>query len=294
MDRANCNAIVILDAIPIGEFNTVGRLQEDIETYAGALAPGFRVIYLRLNTLIDLQKGMAEVLDLARTEELRPILHLEGHGLNNASGFAVADGSACTWLQFKPYVTEINIATKLNLFLVCATCYGGAFAQVLEITDRAPLWGLLGPKEEISAGYIFDGFQAFYKKFFLESDSSKAFSVLAGTALDRAYFLTNAKWWFYEVWAGYKDSACCSEAELILRGSVIQRQVRQNYGLEVDGYDLLRKFEEPILNRFRDKYFMYDLYPENIKRFEVTYSEAERHRKSYHGHGSKTPGMARN
>ena len=128
MSESQFNGIIILDAVPEGEFNTARRLKEDLLDIC-YFAEGLNVRYFRLNTIDDLNSGISSTLNEIKNNGLKPWLHLDGHGLVNQSGFLFADGSACSWMQLKKIITPLNLELKLNLILILATCFGGSFAS---------------------------------------------------------------------------------------------------------------------------------------------------------------------
>lgn len=132
MGSNRLNAIVILDAVPDGELNTARRLREDLEDIASFRADGLRVRYARVQTLDHVEVSLSALLRDTRETGLLPLLHLEGHGFADESGFALPDGKHCDWSKLKELITPLNIATGLNLMLVMTTCYGGSFARAIQ------------------------------------------------------------------------------------------------------------------------------------------------------------------
>lgn len=182
MGDSHFNGIVVLDAIPDGELNTARRLREDLLDISLYVANRLQVRYFYLNTLDDLKSSVANILDEISNIGLMPWLHLEGHGLSDETGFQLASGQICTWMQLKEIITPINISVGLNLFLILATCYGGSFARAIRTVDRAPVLGLIGPTHAIKAGKVEKDFPAFYKTFFESLSLKKALNVLNVTA----------------------------------------------------------------------------------------------------------------
>jgi hypothetical protein len=142
------NAVVILDAIPEGELMTARRLKEALEDIASYNVSGLRVRYMCVQTLEQLEASFSSVLREIKEAGLLPLIHLEGHGFDDESGLKLPDGPHCPWSKLKELITPLNVAMGLNLMLVMATCYGGSFATAIRTTDRAPLWGLIGPTRE--------------------------------------------------------------------------------------------------------------------------------------------------
>ena len=273
------NTIVILDAIPEGELNTARRLREDLEDISYYIAQNLIVRYYRINNISDLELGINEIWKEIKAEGIKPWLHLEGHGISDESGFVFANKTtACSWTKLKKIITPINIELNLNLMLILATCFGGSFASAIETTDRAPVLGLIGPAREVTAGEIQSAFSIFYKTFFTTLSLGQALDALDQETSSGLYYRITAEKFFYLVWSSYKRNYCTEEAlderakrlhqqcqRMNLPKHVSVRQIKQD--LQVRDSDFFKKF--------RDTYFMHDLFEENKERFPVTYEQAE-------------------
>ncbi len=225
------NGIVILDAIPEGEMKTAKRLEEDLLDLSYTLDKTLEISYIRIETFKDLENGISGILNEIKTDGLIPWFHLEGHGLNDETGFQLAGGEICSWSQLKELITPLNICTDINIILILATCFGGSFAGVIRITDRAPVSGLIGPTHEIKAGQVENGFIALYKTFFKTSSLKEALIALQKTAPEGLYYITTAERFFYEVWYSYKKILCTKE-EINKRVKKIRKEAKsKNYNI---------------------------------------------------------------
>lgn len=280
MSENQFNAAVILDAIPDGEMNTARRLKEDLEDLASFGNSGPIVLYLRIETMKSLEDGINDLLHKVRNIGLLPWLHLEGHGLSDESGFALADGTPCSWSELKEIITPLNMAMGLNLMMVFATCFGGSFARVIQTTERAPLWGLIGPTSTVAAGQVQDGFRQFYRSFFETLSASKAMQALNASAPEIVYFITTAEMFFYETWKSYKVNHC-SNVMIKRRALAMYREAALRNLSKIISIGRIKRLlsskdkEKALFEKYRDTYFMYDLYPINRTRFPVTYRDAE-------------------
>lgn len=273
------NTIVIIDLIPEGELNTARKLFEDLEIIACLFNGRLKIQYQRVRTLYDLKKIMSKVLQNVQYNGLLPLLHIEGHGLNDENGFSLPDDSNCTWSQFKEFVTPINMTMGLNLMIVMATCYGASFVKAIRTTDRAPIWGIIGPTRELSANQVKTDFPAFYRTFFETQSTTKALKALKTSGPSDLYVMTSAENFFYVVWERYKNEYC-TEDKLSERARAMQLRASTEKWKKIPSIRFFKrklkniKREKKLFNSFRNKYFMYDLYPINKKRFPVTYKKA--------------------
>ncbi len=145
MSENRFNSVAILDAIPEGELNTARRLREDLEVVAASLQVRLIIQYFRIETVAHLTDCIDSLLTSLGESGIMPMIHFEGHGYSDENRIASASGEPCTWEQLKELITPLNAAMGLNLLLVLAACYGGSFVRAIRTTDRAPVWGLIGP-----------------------------------------------------------------------------------------------------------------------------------------------------
>jgi len=280
MSENRFNAVAILDAIPEGELNTARRLKEELEDIASFVADGLQVYYVRIETMESLENTISDVLRKNRESGFQPLLHLDGHGLVDETGFALAGGTSCNWSKLKDLITPLNVAMGLNLMVIMATCYGGSFARAIRTTDRAPVWGLIGPTQEVTAGQVEGSFRIFYRTFFESFSSSKALRALRESAPASIYFVTTADNFFYEVWRSYKKNEC-SRYMIKKRALRMYQEAKLKNLSELPSIGKFKKMlsdrskEKELFERYRDTYFMCDLYPSNRNRFLVTYEKAE-------------------
>jgi len=279
MSQNRFNNIVIIDSLPGDEWNTARLLRDDLETIRAAFANELSVQFMRVDCHADLIASMDAILQNVKSGGQFPLIHLEAHGLDNENGFALADGSGCSWKQLKDLVTPINVAMGLNLMIVMATCFGGSFSKAIMTTDRAPLWGLLGPVRELSAGQVQSDFGKFYRTFFESRSGSAAIKTLNNNNPEELYFMTSAQNWFYDVWRNYKKKQCTKEM-IEKRARAMYRKTKADMIAKIPSIGSLKRrlksYEETYFNKFRDIYFMDDLYPINRERFPVSYLEAEK------------------
>ena len=107
-------------------------------------------------------------------------------------------------------------------------------------------------------------------------------AALTRSAEERRYFYTTAEKFFLEVWRGYKLTECTPERirnrVIRMRDLAVSRgQPKQRLG---EYKKMIRQSEALSFNRFRDSFFMADLFHEHKWRFRVTYEAAEKYAQS--------------
>jgi hypothetical protein len=272
VDTNRFNQILVVDSIPTGEYNTAKRLFEDLQTYAIAHPPSPAVHYVRAESGDELIQCILKCRKDADEQDIVPMLHIECHG--DEDGFQFADGSLADWDELKLAITGLNIATRLNLMIAVAACTGGALAKVIRMGDRAPFWGLIGPTQTLTAGELEKAFSALYLTLLSTKSPAKAVQAMDGATKPSLFWRTTSQGLFEKVWAGYKKEHC-SAAALELRAKRMRERLLQAAASPLPTTDELKSRligHEPIaFERYRQTFFMCDLFPEHSNRFPVEY-----------------------
>jgi hypothetical protein len=280
-NRFNC--IVIFDSIPSGELNTARRLYEDIQVYVAAYSKTPGVKYLRIENESLLFDYLGQLVIQVEKKDVFPLLHFECHGYND--GLQLANGALISWSWLKEALIPLNVAMGLNLMVVFASCFGGSFTKALQVTDRAPVWGLIGPIQEVSCGQLEKHFGTYYRTLFSSGSPKDAIGALNQVSDSNTYWMTNAVWYFYEVWKSYKNKLCTPHM-LKERARKMRKQAKREKKqplLKVSEFkNILTKSDLDMFVKYRDLYFMNDLFSENQNRFQVTYEKAEEYRIANH------------
>jgi hypothetical protein len=271
------NSVVILDSIPTGDSNTAWRLYEDIEICAVAYAPTPGLSYFKIENRWSFFNCLEQLRLQNEKRGVFPLLHIECHG--DEDGLQFADGSLISWESLKEALIPLNVAMRLNLMIVLVSCFGGAFIKALRLSDRAPVWGLIGPSQKISSGEVEPHFGIFYRTLF-STGSPRATVDALNQSISRhnLYIRTTAEGFFYRVWRKYKEGQCTPQ-KLKARARRMRERAKELKIMPLEKVSEYKKKlvrdESKAFNKFRDTYFMYDLYPENQQRFSVTYKKAE-------------------
>lgn len=280
MHNSRFNCIVILDAIPDGELRTARKLHEDLLDYRNANLQQLGRLQLRhyrIATEDELGDCISSLIAESQADRLIPWLHLEAHGLEDKTGFATANGVPVSWEQFNKLITPLNILTNLNLVLVLASCYGAYYIQSLRPTQRSPILALVGPIERVLAGDVVKDFMAFYRHILNNRSFGRAAMAIAETNEGPLYYATNTEEIFLETWKGYRDNHCSKKALKTRALALIQRLRRANpdVAFQIGTIKKVLKEKEPeFFDKYRDAYFLYDIYPSNKVRFPITYQMA--------------------
>lgn len=272
MDANLFNQILVVDSIPTGDFNTAKRLVEGLETYAAAYSPSPAVKYVRVESGDELIEQISKCRKDVVERDIIPMLHIECHG--DEDGFLFADGSLADWETLKLPITELNVATRLNLMIAVAACTGGALAKVLRMSERAPFWGLIGPTSTVKASALEKAYLALYLTLLSTKSPAKAVEAMDAETEPGLFWRTTAQGLFEKGWAGYKKEHSSPEA-LEVRAKRMQERFKQFSEKSPPTVEELKirlvNYEPKAFERYRATFFMYDLFPEHQTRFPVQY-----------------------
>jgi hypothetical protein len=169
------NGLVVIQSLGENEQQTGQKLYEDIISRRCDLR-GHGKYFYDVNTKQEFFNALDQVFQMVVSESLRPIIHFEMHGF--LGGVAIKNGERVIWTEFVQYCRLINVVTKNQLIITLATCWGSEIARMIDITQPAPYWGYLGPKEEISSGDLLEDFGEFYDSLLTEGSFAAALNTM--------------------------------------------------------------------------------------------------------------------
>ncbi len=107
------------------------------------------------------------------TNNIKPIIDLSVHGLEDKSGISLWAGDIDYEELYKKLV-EINIASGWNLILVTSACWGLHFINTLSLDRPCPFKGIFGSINETFEDHLIDSFDVFYKELIQSFDLNHA------------------------------------------------------------------------------------------------------------------------
>ena len=201
------------------------------------------------------------------------MLHVECHG--DGEGFGMADESRIDWPDLKQPLTELNVATELNLFVSVAACTGGAIGKVISMGDRAPLWGLVGPTEPMYPDELLHAFGALFSTLLQTKSAADAFKAMQAKSAPGTYFRATAQGLFEKGWQAYMAQHSTPEA-LDFRAARMMETLQKQHPPPYPSLDELKlrvKRQEPISHdRYVETFFMHDLFPNHSARYPLKFA----------------------
>ncbi|MGX9275500.1 hypothetical protein ACWXWK_20745 [Pantoea ananatis] len=160
------NSIIIVESLPDDECKT-GKL---LATELKKSQPDQEGIqYIPVASKDEFIKLMQEIKKLMiENEGFRPIIDIETHGNEEATGFA--DGSQISWGDLMEILRGINKICKNELIVFLACCKGYHFIKSTTITEHSPCGYLYSPKENISIANVVEATVKFFNDIIVNGD----------------------------------------------------------------------------------------------------------------------------
>lgn len=159
-----------------------------------------------LSNKAEFLSAIEEICAFVISDDLYPIIHFEVHG--NHNGLVLKNGEEVTWEELQHYCRLINVQVNNQLIITLATCYGSWIWKMIDVSQPAPYWGYIGPREKIKAGDLMEDFGEFYDSLLTEQSWDKALERLVYNKTRDKYIYLHCKGIFeYHIENNYKRTA---------------------------------------------------------------------------------------
>ena len=282
-DRLYFGSVKIIESLEPHERPTGWNLFNELQPIGLMSKPRVTCEYTALQTAAELRARLAEIRDEVKATGRTPILQLETHG--SPDGVALGSGDFVPWPVLRPWLTEINAATRLNLFVLLSACHGRDLVQVVQPAERAAVLALIGPKRVMYPEELEKASIAFYRTLFEKMDAPTAWKVMNATIdpdpMNTTFAVFTAKHNFRWVMHEFlkiremEEELAAAEARIeamaAAQGTPLSLIEERRPALRA----YLRNIEEHY-ETTKIKYFFIDQYPENAARFPVTLDDCRR------------------
>lgn len=266
----NFNKIYVIQSLneADGDELTGKQLFDEVLQYFKIQHPDKDAELIDVNTPDELLESLRKIKIECETSNVRPIIHLEIHGLESRSGLSLNNGDI-NWLDLYPSLIEINVASKWNLFLTMGVCFGNFAMILIKPRNPAPFAGILGSFESLYEWDLYIRYNAFYQELLNSLDFEKAIEALhnSNPALPDDYKLINSEQTFKNIYQKYFDSQFTPEMiskrfNDTLKSERIKftdRNAKQLFYVKFRS--LLNKTKKEFFEEDKSKFFMFDKFP---------------------------------
>jgi hypothetical protein len=265
--------IWVIESLGEHERHTGTAIRDHLRDILIPLERAPAVVYRDVPGREELLAALAELrADVERTGRY-PILDIECHG--GRDGLGLRDGSLVTWVELKPYLQAINLASRFNLVILMSCCSGAWYAGEERLEEPASFLAYLGPITPVDDLPMQRATMAFFAALFAERDVSAAIQALHAAEPTFPIVYESAIGVFRDVGVGYirshstpdgfRERAQRQRDRLAVKGRVVSLE---------EAVALVKYAEREAFNkRFVRSYFALDQFPENAARFPIDYQE---------------------
>lgn len=269
------DSVVIIESLGPPFRRTGDWLFHNVLTPIAERSEGLGVSYCAVSTASEFVEALDHVLHEYAERGRSPIIHIEAHG--DPRGIELSSGAFVPWEATKAQLTSINLACRFHLFVVLALCHGSFLSRTLLPTERAPVWALLGPNDEVPELSLRCAMERFYTELLTSFDGRKAlFALNKQLAVPEwEYEFITSEMMFCYAFHHYFD-AYCSPEELLRREDAIIRMA-QGRGRTPEQAEAMRptiraelRNDDFFFEKLKATFFATDIMPENAGRFRLT------------------------
>ncbi len=275
--------VIVLQSLPSNEIQTGKKILDDIDILK-AYNPKITSQFIDINNKKEFIFNLSLIEQTVFEKNRIPIIHLETHGSRDKKGIILKNDDFVPWRELKEPLTRINQATKMNLIVLSSLCFGAYLLEILSPNDRAPFWSMIGPSDEISPYQIIDFFVPLYSAFLKSKGGNiNLTEIFSNSKIESADIkFISAERAFRAIYQNYKKESCDTKA-LQKRAKKQRKMMMIRDNLEKISPSL-KEFKAEFLSKdnhreifeiYKEKFFMIDLYPENIERFKVNFNTIE-------------------
>jgi hypothetical protein len=202
------NKIFVIQSLDVssGDELTGQQLFDEVLQHFHTIHPDKSAVIINVDTKLELIKKLEDIKIECERDGIKPIIHFEIHGLENRSGLGL-NKDDIYWNDLYQSLIEINIASKWNLFVTMAVCYGNYAMVLIKPRHPAPYAGILGSFDDLFEWDLYIRFNAFYQELLYSLDFEKALEALhnSNPGLPADYRFISSEQTFKNVYQRYFD-----------------------------------------------------------------------------------------
>jgi hypothetical protein len=244
-----------------------------------AQAAGVHLSFVDVATPRAFVEALKDIIAHCRATRAAAILHLETHA--TPAGVGLATNALISWAELAPLLTELNQLSEMNLLVTMAACHGFNLVRALRPGDESPVWGLLGPNDQVLPSDVRHGFRAFYSTLLGRLDLNAAIIELKNAPLSwvDAWRFQNAELFLAYIYGHYLATHTTDEEfrrrEADIVAGLAQKGIADTPALRTSIRASLGD-EEASFERIKRRFLMLDRFPHNEGRFGMTLTEVRR------------------
>lgn len=259
--------LVIIDSVKKNEWESGKMLYNRISEWPDTTVK-LDCKYKNIRTASEFKSYLEELQKSVNSEGV-PILHISMHGDEN--GLQLSSGECIDWEELTPSIVQLNIATKNNLLITMAACYG-LFITFVNSTkyDRSAFWCVLGRSDSHSGGDFTNDYERFYRTLLQSSNFGDAILAING-ANEKNYQIYSGVLLFKKTAEMAIEYFISNDEEHSLVRKLMTGFRKRKYPIpHKEAKAMVRSKLIDSLHDWRKKFFLIDYFPENEERFLST------------------------
>lgn len=197
------NTIYIIESLFEGDKKTGQNLYNDLIKWRTLKEDNLHSKLFTLEHKLDFYKVFNEI-QAEIAKGFSPFIHFEVHGASNKDGIILASKELIKWEELAEETRKINIATKNNLAISLATCYGAYFIKTIDIKKVAPFSCCVSAIDKIKMIDVEVDFTSFFETVLASTDFNAAVDALNKTVSYKYHFFS-AELFFEQVYKEIED-----------------------------------------------------------------------------------------
>ncbi len=263
------NKIYVIESLEAPETFTGTNLYDNVLQHFNTKYADKDAELINVNTKDELIAAFEKIENECKNG-IKPIIHLEIHGLDDRTGLALNRGYI-EWEELYGQLSKINAASNWHLYLTMAVCFGNYAMKLIRPNLPAPFAGILGSFDALSIYGLEISYDAFYQELLNSLDLDAAIIALqtANPSLEE-YKLIKAEQTFKNVMQKYFDTQF-SHSVVTSRFNKSTRELGIKQSRDRNEWTRARttfhatlvREKQRTLEEFKTIFFMYDLFPDN-------------------------------
>lgn len=272
-DTIRTDRVVVIEWLPANDRKTGEELVQRLADWKGPHG----IEFYRCDRAESVLRALRHVTERVSVKGI-PILHIESHGAGGPQGGISGDGKELlSWHQLRAPLRELNIATRFQLLVVGAACYGDGFIWGIGEIAASPFLACIGFPREVSVSAVFDVLLEFYRALLVRHENiedavASAQQESHDPKKEYLRFTTARSLLIEALNSQFKRDAALSTKERFARDVSLTAQFGIQRG-KAASYSRVVASDEwssvAAADKLTTKILALDLFPENRKRFDV-------------------------
>lgn len=256
------NKILVIQSLHSNEVQTGANLYNDIIKRRCELCfEDLKSDLINVDTKQKLIDALTSIYQEASKEDMSPYLHFEIHGY--IGGFQLNNGEIISWEELYPFISRINVATKNNLFISLASCFGATVLNMIDPVERVPFFAYVGAPSSVYTYEVEKDWTEYFDVLLTTRDFVKAIEALNKDYEGVKYVYMSSEMFWDSAIKKFLSGFNTRKERRKRHGSLLRRakkdpQILSQYSHEQISYHLKKEIQNTpqTIERMKSYFFM--------------------------------------